>query len=244
MPVRKQSKPLPTTKPSAKAVPRAKRQPAVKLPETEGAPEEKTAAAKKSVAKRSPVSAPPTLRELKVELRRKMRASLTKLRSRGPRSEKLCAAIVESAVWRRASVVAIFAPMESEPDIELLWPQAHGKTLCYPTIRMGGLDFVAVTHPESVTVGQFGIREPVFDPAHVIPPDEFDLVLVPGAAFTKDGQRLGRGGGFYDRLLATPGFRARKIGICFDRQIVETMPIEPHDRRVDFVVTESGIQRG
>jgi 5-formyltetrahydrofolate cyclo-ligase len=242
MPARNQSKPLP--KPSVKLAPPAKEQPALTPPEQENVPAEKTAEGNKSVAKGSPVSAPPTLREQKVELRKKMRVSLTNLRGREPRSEKLCAAIVESGVWRRASVIAIFAPMESEPDVELLWPHAHGKTLCYPTIRMGGLDFMAVAHPESVSIGQFGIREPVFDSAYVIPPDEFDLALVPGTAFTKDGKRLGRGGGFYDRFLATPGFRARKIGVCFDLQLVPDMPLEPHDCCVDFVVTESGIQRG
>jgi 5-formyltetrahydrofolate cyclo-ligase len=226
MPARKKSKPRLAGKPSAKVKPRAKTPVKRKAPTKQMSP------------------APPTVREQKIALRKKMRVDLAKLRGRGPRSEKLCAAIVDSVVWRRASVVAIFAPMESEPDIELLWPHAHGKTLCYPTIRMGGLDFVAVTHPASVTIGQFGIREPVFDPAHVIPPDEFDLVLVPGAAFTKDGQRLGRGGGFYDRLLATPGFRARRIGICFDRQLVRTLPLELHDQRVEYVATESGIQRG
>ena len=184
-----------------------------------------------------------TLREQKIALRQKMRSALAGLRGRAARSEKLCAAIVDSAAWRRASVVAIFAPMESEPDIELLWPHARGKTLCYPTIRMGGLDFIAVSHADSVKIGQWGFREPVFDSAHVIPPDEFDLVLVPGAAFTADGQRLGRGGGFYDKLLATPRFRAFKVGICFDRQLVPTVPLEAHDQRVDRVATESGIQR-
>lgn len=232
MPARKKSQLRPAKKTAAKAKPRTKTQAASKTP-----------AKRKTPPRKTPVAVPATLREQKIALRKKMRVDLTKLRGRGPRSEKLCAAIVDSAAWRRASVVAIFAPMESEPDIELLWPHAHGKTLCYPAIRMGGLDFVAVAHSESVTIGQFGIREPVFDPAYVIPPDEFDLVLVPGAAFTRDGQRLGRGGGFYDRLLATPGFRARKMGICFDRQLVCAVPLEPHDQRVDCVATESGIQR-
>lgn len=221
MPARKSSKPRPVRKPVApKRVP-----------------------APKKSAKRNTPTAPLTVREQKIALRGKMRASLAGLRGRAKRSEKLCDAICDSAAWRRASVVAIFAPMESEPDIELLWPHAHGKTLCYPTIRMGGLDFISVSHADSVKVGQWGFREPVFDPAHVIPPDEFDLVLVPGAAFTADGQRLGRGGGFYDKLLATPGFRAFKIGICFDRQLVPAVPLESHDQRVDRVATESGIQR-
>ena len=130
--------------------------------------------------------------------------------------------------------------MESEPNVELLWQEAAGKTLCYPTIRQGGLDFIGVAGPDSVQPGQFGIREPVFDQARVIPPDTFDLVLVPGAAFTANGERLGRGGGFYDRILSTPGFRAFKVGVCFDRQVLESIPVEPHDQKVHRVVTEKG----
>ena len=130
--------------------------------------------------------------------------------------------------------------MEMEPDVELLWKHAEGKTVCYPTVRMGGLDFISVGGPESVAVGQFGIREPVFDQSRVIPPDTFDLVLVPGAAFTANGDRPGRGGGFYDRLLSSPGFRAFKVGVCFSRQIMESLPLEQHDQRVHRVVTENG----
>ncbi len=162
------------------------------------------------------------------------------MRERARRSREICAAIVAHPVWRRSVNVAIFAPMETEPDVELLWKHAEGKTICYPTIRMGGLDFIGVGGPESVTVGQFGIREPVFDQARVIPPDTFDLILVPGVAFTANGDRLGRGGGFYDRLLATPGFRAFKVGVCFDRQVLDSLPLEPHDQRVHRVATESG----
>lgn len=127
-----------------------------------------------------------------------------------------------------------------EPDVELLWPHADGKTICYPAIRMGGLDFIGVTGPESLVVGQFGVREPVFDQARIIPPDTFDLVFVPGAAFTANGDRLGRGGGFYDRLLSSPGFRAFKVGVCFERQVIPEIPMETHDQRVHRVVTESG----
>ena len=63
-------------------------------------------------------------------------------------------------------------------------------------------------------------------------------MLVPGLAFARDGARLGRGGGFYDRLLAGPQLRARRVGVCFEVQIVEAMPLEEHDQRVDEVLTE------
>jgi 5-formyltetrahydrofolate cyclo-ligase len=185
-----------------------------------------------------------TPREEKIALRKAMKESLKKMRERARRSKEICAAITSHPSWRRSTIVAIFAPMESEPDIELLWPHAAGKTICYPAIRMGGLDFMSVGGPESVLPGQFGIREPVFDQARIIPPDTFDLVLVPGAAFTAGGDRLGRGGGFYDRLLGAPGFRAFKVGVCFDRQMLDALPMEPHDQRVHRVVTEKGwVQR-
>jgi 5-formyltetrahydrofolate cyclo-ligase len=185
-------------------------------------------------------SIPTTMREHKVAIRKEMRASLQKMRERNRRSEQICDAIISHTAWRRSTIVAIFAPMEHEPDVELLWKHADGKTMCYPTIRQGGLDFIGVAGPESVAIGQFGFREPIFDQARVIPPDTFDLVLVPGAAFTANGDRLGRGGGFYDRLLSSPGFRAFKVGVCFDRQVLNEVPVEAHDQRVHRVVTESG----
>jgi 5-formyltetrahydrofolate cyclo-ligase len=219
-------KPRAATKarPSAKpAPPAARAKPAAKL-----APPAKTSSASLSI------------RDQKAALRHDMKETLAKMRERARRSKDICKAITDHPSWRRSIIIAIFAPMEMEPDVELLWKYAEGKTVCYPTIRMGGLDFISVGGPESVTVGQFGIREPVFDQARVIPPDTFDLVLVPGAAFTANGDRLGRGGGFYDRLLSSPGFRAFKVGVCFDRQVLDALPLEAHDQRVHRVVTESG----
>jgi 5-formyltetrahydrofolate cyclo-ligase len=171
-----------------------------------------------------------------------MREKLKTLTGRDRRSEEICEAIISNSVWRDATVIAIFAPMVHEPDVELLWKRAEGKLFCYPTVRAEGIDFISVDGPHSLVIGSFGIREPDFDPARVIPPDTFDLVLVPGAAFTAKGGRLGRGGGFYDRLLSSPGFRASKVGVCFDRQILDEIPLEPHDQSVDRVVTESGWQ--
>jgi len=195
---------------------------------------------KDSIIPVSPSSAPVTIRERKVVIRKEIRASLGRMRERNRRSQEICDAIISHPTWRRSTIVAIFAPMEHEPDVELLWKHADGKTMCYPTIRQGGLDYIGVHGPESVIIGKFGFREPIFDQARVIPPDTFDLVLVPGAAFTANGERLGRGGGFYDRLLSSPGFRAFKVGVCFDRQVLNEVPTEPHDQRVHRVVTEAG----
>jgi len=82
--------------------------------------------------------------------------------------------------------------------------------------------------------GPFNIREPKPDCAKV-PFVDFDLVLVPGTAFDLRGNRLGRGMGFYDRLLAK--IRGVKCGLGFDEQIAVEIPVEPHDVRMDFILT-------
>ena len=82
------------------------------------------------------------------------------------------------------------------------------------------------------------------DPSHcpLVAPEAIDLAIIPGVAFDPEtGVRLGRGGGYYDRLLASPGFRAVTVGACFDLQLVAGLPAEEHDQRVDLVVSESAL---
>jgi 5-formyltetrahydrofolate cyclo-ligase len=66
-----------------------------------------------------------------------------------------------------------------------------------------------------------------------------DAVLVPGLGFDVNGGRLGRGGGFYDRLLAAG--TACRVGVAFECQVVEALPLEPHDRRMEFIITEQRV---
>jgi len=68
-----------------------------------------------------------------------------------------------------------------------------------------------------------------------------DVVIVPGVAFTVDGDRLGQGGGWYDRFLAELAPEVTTIGVGFELQLLERLPVEPHDVRLDHVVTESGL---
>ncbi|MEI6197067.1 MAG: 5-formyltetrahydrofolate cyclo-ligase, partial [Verrucomicrobiota bacterium] len=85
-----------------------------------------------------------------------------------------------------------------------------------------------------IVIGKFGVREPAAGCAE-IPLERFDLVLVPGMAFDMVGNRLGRGRGFYDRLLQSAS--GVKCGVCYDLQLLEKIPTEPHDAKVDFVLT-------
>ena len=175
-----------------------------------------------------------------------MRTRLAALGSaRAEKSQAIVAALMRHPVFARQSPagrIALFSPLPSEPDIELLW-EAAPRRFCYPRVAHGGLEFVAVeSHADLTTSPWHGqIREPSHPGARLVPPAEIDAILVPGLAFTKPGHRLGRGGGFYDRYLALLPATTLKIGVCFATQLVETLPTEPHDQCMNAVATEEGV---
>lgn len=90
--------------------------------------------------------------------------------------------------------------------------------------------------------GYRGIREPRSS-CLPVPLGEIDLLIVPGLAFDAHGRRLGRGGGYYDRLLAAPELRAATVGLCFELQILPDIPALGHDQHVAIVVTEEHVRR-
>jgi 5-formyltetrahydrofolate cyclo-ligase len=92
--------------------------------------------------------------------------------------------------------------------------------------------------------GKHGIGQPSPD-CPDLPPEQVDVILVPGIAFDSTCARLGRGAGFYDRFLADPRVRAVKIGVAFDEQIVDAVPMDRWDVRLDAVVTPTRVfERG
>jgi 5-formyltetrahydrofolate cyclo-ligase len=89
--------------------------------------------------------------------------------------------------------------------------------------------------------GYMGILEPPEN--ELVAPKDLDMIFVPGLAFDRNGERLGRGAGYYDRLLAEPDIRAVLCGVCYDVQVMDCVPHEPRDHRVDMLVTESELLR-
>jgi 5-formyltetrahydrofolate cyclo-ligase len=182
----------------------------------------------------------------KAELRREMR---TRLAALGPgrveKSQAIVAALARHPSLAKRSqpgCIALFSPLPSEPDIELLWEGAPGR-FCYPRVAGGALEFVEVEKIADLTPSSWHpqIREHSHAAARIVPPAEIDTILIPGLAFTKSGHRLGRGGGFYDRYLALLPSTSCKIGVCFALQLVEDLPFEPHDQRMNAIVTEEGL---
>jgi len=179
--------------------------------------------------------------EMKAKLRSEIRAVLKNLprEKRKADSEKLRARLREQPFFGSAGLILFFAPLPCEIDV---WPLleeslAAGKIVALPRFDPASQSYIAgrvQDLKEEIVTGRFHIREPAAG-CVAIPPENLDLVLVPGVAFDWNGRRLGRGGGFYDRLLRN--VRGEKIGIAFDEQIVEEIPAEPHDARMNFVLT-------
>ena len=180
-------------------------------------------------------------REQKAALRLRIREALKRLPASGWRaaSAQACARLQQERIWREARSVLLYVPLADELDIEPLLQEAllEGKELALPHFKLEEQKYLArrvLDLTQDLRPGRFGIPEPK-DGCVEVPLKQLDLVVAPGVGFTLDGRRLGRGRGFYDRLLALVG--GVKCGIGFDEQIVDEIPAESHDIRLDCILT-------
>lgn len=150
-------------------------------------------------------------------------------------SRKILAQLELWEPWRGAQTICAFSALATEPDILNPWPRE--KKIIFPRVSLEGLNLHFVEQAGELVRGSFGIREPSTQAPSA--PLRADLILVPGLAFDRSGKRLGRGGGYYDRLLAN--FEGLRVGICFEEVIFNRIPVEHHDEVVDFLATPSGI---
>lgn len=196
--------------------------------------------------------------DAKARLRRHLKAARRAFTDRALATAQLTDAILTLPHWSTGPErVAVYAAHGHEADMAPAAQalEARGVELLYPRVDGDRLSFVACA-PEALLPRAYGILEPPAD-APACPLGSIDLFFVPGLGFTPRGDRLGYGRGYYDRALAeaargTPNTadlrdlpyrrlrRAGRIGVAFSVQIVETLPTEPHDVRLDGLVTERG----
>ena len=162
------------------------------------------------------------------------------------RSAAACRRLSEQPEYARTRTVMIFLSTGHEVDTQPLALQAWAddKTVLAPRVtwdqrRMLPIEIQSLT--SGVEEGYQGIREPL--EGITVPVSEIDLVIVPGLAFDEQGNRLGRGRGFYDRFLSHPDFRGLKCALAFEEQIVAAIPVAPDDVPVDMVVTDARVLR-
>ncbi len=174
------------------------------------------------------------------------RVSALTAAERASKSEAVCRALLDLPEVRAAKTLLLYAPLPDEVNVWAAFRAltAEGKRVLLPKClpRERGLLCIRARDPEDDLVpGTLGILEPRSDRS--ADPSEVDVFVVPGRAFDRRGNRIGRGAGHYDRFLARVSSRAFKCGVGFDCQLFDRVPSGPRDVPVDAVVTESVVIR-
>jgi 5-formyltetrahydrofolate cyclo-ligase len=153
-------------------------------------------------------------------------------------------AFLATVEFIEARVVAIYAPIHNEVDTaEVMHVVLNSaKVLLFPAVRADGLELRRISEAGELQRGAFGIPEPGADsPLHS--PGETDLFVIPGIAFDICGRRIGYGKGYYDRTLHHLEGKGKLVGFCYDFQLLERIAGEPHDVRMDIIITERRVIR-
>ena len=177
----------------------------------------------------------------KSDIRRKIKA----MRSMLLEAERMSAAdevfeqLEKTAAFLLADRILMYHSLPDELSTHRFLDKWHDRKNFYLP-RVNGVNLEILPYDESrLELGAFHIEEPTGD--NTVSPDEIELVIVPAVAYDRSGNRLGRGKGFYDRLLSST--KATKVGVGYEFQIVDEIPAEPHDVKMDMVITQKTVIR-
>ena len=174
--------------------------------------------------------------------KKEIRQRLLAMRSACPKEERarqsaeIARLVAAHPAYHGCGTLFSYVPFRQEVDT---WPLmrialAEGKTVAVPKVEGREMTFYRITGEDDLVPGSFGILEPKENCPAVSPASD-DVMLLPGAAFDREGHRIGYGGGFYDRYLEKHP-EPVKIGICFDFQLVDAIPAETFDQAADAVI--------
>lgn len=153
-------------------------------------------------------------------------------------------ALRRTTFYRRAKVIMCYVAVDGEVETRPILRQIlrDGKKVAVPVTLTGKKKLVAAliqdVDRDLRVKGPFGIPQPPEDGRRVIPLKKLSLILVPGVAFDKKGERLGRGGGYFDRFLSLVPPKIPRLGLAFRFQVVGKIPSEEHDQPVLKVITD------
>ena len=180
----------------------------------------------------------------KESLRRliRLRKQQLSLEERERQSNEIMSLLEDTPVFQKARVILLYASLPDEVQTHALLKRWHKqKRILLPVVCGNELELREYKGEASVQKGSFGILEPLESPPFTNF-SSIDLAIIPGVAFTLDGKRLGRGRGYYDRLLAQRGFQSvYKIGVAYACQMLPELPISPYDIPLDEVITSDSV---
>ena len=185
------------------------------------------------------------IREAKRNLRREglaARRGLT-MDQRAEYSQRIMDTLLEQPEYLAAKCVFAYSAMEEEVHTEelLTMMMSMGKKVCLPfVVGVHHMDPVWLRSIADLEVGEYDIMTVKESAREIVPAEEIDCVIVPGVAFSRDGARLGIGGGYYDAFLARTG-KASRLALAYGCQIVDQVPQQEWDMKVDTIITEDEV---
>lgn len=178
--------------------------------------------------------------------KRALRGRLRAIEIPAGTSEAVGAQLRDLDELARASGVLAYLGLPDEVSVDGWIAEALGRgvRVCVPRVEWdsGSMEPAVLEKMGDWTADRHGLRGPTARAA-LVPIQEIGAVLVPGLGFDRHGRRLGRGGGFYDRLLARLPASGWRIGVAAEARVVERVPAEEWDQHLDLLVTESGVRR-
>ncbi|AIY73510.1 5-formyltetrahydrofolate cyclo-ligase [Bacillus anthracis] len=157
-------------------------------------------------------------------------------------SEQIAFSLYGQKEWAEAKIIGITLSMEHEvntyPIIEKAWEE--GKKVVVPKCNKETrtMSFRQISNFDQLETVYMNLREPIPALTEEVNADEIDLQIVPGVAYTERGERIGYGGGYYDRYLVH--HKGKTLSLAYSFQMVEYIPVEPFDKNVEKIITEKG----
>lgn len=185
----------------------------------------------------------------KAELRATLRQRRRLLEGKDALSEAIWENLRTVAAFQAADTIMTYLhlPEEVRTDQIVDWGLAKGRSIVVPYCDKPGLGLFRHECPTELLPGVYNVLEPTeawkARRDRRVLPEELDVILVPGVGFDPAGGRIGYGKAYYDNFLKTVPDSVPTIALAFECQVVDKIPLEPHDRRVDYVVTETGVRQ-
>ncbi|PTC12853.1 5-formyltetrahydrofolate cyclo-ligase [Bacillus wiedmannii] len=184
------------------------------------------------------------MREEKVRLRKQIIEHMNSLSEERytTLSEQIAFLLYAQKEWAEAKTVGITLSMENEVNtyaiIEKAWEE--GKKVVVPKCNKETrtMSFRQISNFDQLEIVYMNLREPIPARTEEVNADDIDLQIVPGVAYTERGERIGYGGGYYDRYLLH--YKGKTLSLAYSFQIVEHIPVEPFDKNVEKIITEKG----
>lgn len=184
------------------------------------------------------------MNSLKKDLRREYRIIRKATQKREQKEKVIIDTLISSELFRNADCIFLYCSHDGEINTDRISFEAQKLEIktAYPyCVDENGIMEFYFSVRENLKQGMYGIYEPDIEKCEKAVFTEKSLCIVPGISFGKTGERLGYGKGYYDRFLST--FKGKTVGLSFEECLSECIPMEKHDRKIDYLITDEKIYK-